>query len=603
MGFSIASSSFEGLKRKRLLNPYYFIGLTGIILCLHWAHVFLKFSASNPLTFQFAFVALIESILEGTILCLIGSFLTGKKKSFQIFMVISAWVPVIHLIDYVLERLFNLGFWKVLFSFCYEKVENLGEYLYATNLPLWVWAVGFLAIGMIAALFYGAYRLSAFVSEKWPLKVTVHTLGLALLGLAFLYIPLKLGLYFPISLNNGFVKALPFKGFFSHSFPTVNRFYIQPTQEKPALNYPVQIGKDLYIFIIESLRDDSVNSMTAPHMTQLGDEGYRHKTCYASGNGTQLSWYSIFFGEPSLYWRHPPSIGSPYLADLKNQGYLIHVLSSARLSYYGMDTLLFGQKHALIESLFCPKLTEDMSAYDADKLCLEKLKNITASSSQDKRAFIIFLDATHFGYSLPEKKSSHFTPYVEAIPYLDILFTHVNIQAIKNRYYNAIHAVDALIGEVFSHLKQTEQWDESTILLTGDHGEEFLDKGQIFHASHLSHSQLKIPCIFKAPQAYRETIQFQATLSHEQMFPLIKTVMAGHPFQDRAWQQASRYLFARTPQEVVFMDQNVKALCLYHEKANSFDFKGLFNTEDEPIDQELPHWLQTLLLGQKNETP
>jgi len=245
-----------------------------------------------------------------------------------------------------------------------------------------------------------------------------------------------------------------------------------------------------------------------------------------------------------------------------------------------------GNNYSHVDEYFCPKLTQELSAFEADKACFEHLVQ-TVKKQDQKTAYIIFLDATHFGYSLPDHAEHVFEPHAEAIPYFSTVFSQINVAAIKNRYLNTIHALDHLFGSFFQFLKHEKLYDSSLIMFTADHGEEFYEKGQLFHASHLSNEQIKIPFILKTPSGFTSHIGKDQTLSHQQMLPLIKAVLVNENFQDQKFQLSSRFNFSLTPSESVLTSKQAKGLYRLNSKYEMLELIKVFDHEDKPLNQDL----------------
>ena len=98
-------------------------------------------------------------------------------------------------------------------------------------------------------------------------------------------------------------------------------------QEKLALLPHLKEKPDLFIFVVESLREDFITNEVAPHFSSLRQKGVAPSRAIASGNGTQLSWFSIFFSKHSLaFSQSAPKNwqgGSLGLQCLKEMGYKI----------------------------------------------------------------------------------------------------------------------------------------------------------------------------------------------------------------------------------------------------------------------------------------
>jgi hypothetical protein len=244
------------------------------------------------------------------------------------------------------------------------------ELLLATNFPLWSWALGFGLLIAIGTLFIFLYKMTSSYSQIFSFSRIAWLLPCV----GLIYIPIKKNLNASPSLSIHQAKVLPFKTLLINKnlsakdlvFNKVN----QPTQSLTGS----AIGQNLYMFIVESLRDDAINQRVAPHISEIGQQYIRHPFCIASANGTHLSWYSLFFSQMAIKWKNQTIQGSPLLKDLKQKGYKICVLSSARMSYYAMDKLIFGEDYEYIDHYFCPKIRHSLSAYEADFQCFEQMK-------------------------------------------------------------------------------------------------------------------------------------------------------------------------------------------------------------------------------------
>ena len=160
----------------------------------------------------------------------------------------------------------------------------------------------------------------------------------------------------------------------------------------------------------------------------------------------------------------------------------------------------------------------------SDQKVLEEIEKDKARFSGDGHLFIIFLDATHFGYSWPKEMGNRFLPIEEPIDYIKAAFSKGPVEEIKNRYRNALYYVDSLIGRFLEGHKD----DDSVIILTGDHGEEFYEEGQIFHASNLSEAQIHIPLYYRFGGESSQ-LKGKATKisSHIDIFPTLIDYVSG----------------------------------------------------------------------------
>ena len=66
-------------------------------------------------------------------------------------------------------------------------------------------------------------------------------------------------------------------------------------------------------------------------------------------------------------------------------------------------------------------------------------------------------------------------------------------------YDTEIREVDAAIGELFAFLTERDLWDDTVVLVTSDHGEEFLDHGSLRHGYRLYDESVHVPLMIAVP--------------------------------------------------------------------------------------------------------
>jgi lipoteichoic acid synthase len=75
-----------------------------------------------------------------------------------------------------------------------------------------------------------------------------------------------------------------------------------------------------------------------------------------------------------------------------------------------------------------------------------------------------------------------------------------------NRYLNALHATDTLIGELFAWLQTTGLADRTLMIITGDHGEAFGEHGQLIHGGTVYNEEIQVPLLIVNPQLFPHAI-------------------------------------------------------------------------------------------------
>lgn len=70
-------------------------------------------------------------------------------------------------------------------------------------------------------------------------------------------------------------------------------------------------------------------------------------------------------------------------------------------------------------------------------------------------------------------------------------------------YDEEIHAVDRNLGRAVEFLKNSEQWQDTVMVFTADHGEELGERGHIGHTQTLFPELIEIPLLVRVPEPWR----------------------------------------------------------------------------------------------------
>jgi arylsulfatase A-like enzyme len=102
--------------------------------------------------------------------------------------------------------------------------------------------------------------------------------------------------------------------------------------------------------------------------------------------------------------------------------------------------------------------------------------------------------------------------------------------ALRALYDGEITYWDAELGKLLDGLRERGLYDDLTIVVTSDHGEEFNDHGGFWHGTTLYDEQLRVPLLVKLPQSRRGgTVVRHWVQSIDLMPTLLKLVEAPVP--------------------------------------------------------------------------
>ena len=109
------------------------------------------------------------------------------------------------------------------------------------------------------------------------------------------------------------------------------------------------------------------------------------------------------------------------------------------------------------------------------------------------------------------------------------------MNVVHNQYRNALAYTDAQIAMLRTVLMADDRWDSTIVIITGDHGQAFLEHGVAAHANGLWQEEVRVPLIIKAPDLPPGNDAPPA--SHVDVAPTVAALL-GLPTQP-AWQGIS----------------------------------------------------------------
>lgn len=606
------------------LNYLYF-GFFFLFLMLISASSILTKQSSSSSHFFFFLYASGQALLEICLLVFCGWVIQhiSGKVGFISFIGATFVFFVLHMLDFAVERILDLSIWQTIGFLFDESLENFLYLLDASGVALWIWILFFCFILLLPFLGILIYLISEkiiqnrqiFLKKEWLFQI-------------FICIPIALLLWehstsqliHPNSYT-GFSKSLPWKFTFlqpSTIFFPLSKFLKEPIQEEIALasikNDTTQLTTkpNIYLFVVESLREDFITREVAPYLYQFKQDTHHFDLALSNSNGTHLSWFSIFHSQLPYYWNQVQKngwkIGSPPIHLLKKWGYKVRLYASAQLGYYGMGKLLFGEDHYLVDSFQTFHHAPPLSASDSDAQAVSQLQeDLKDPSLQEGQLIIVFLDSTHFDYSWPKSEPLKFSPIAKQFAFFRLFHSEKNIEKIKNRYRNSVFYIDSLFAQFMKTLPQKE---EAIIIVTGDHGEEFFERGNLFHCSHLVHQQTNIPLYMKLGTKKQESSS--QLVSQIDIFPTIFDHLSQKKFdflagssifdpQRPPYAILARFNAGRTPYEFCIHNGHYKFIAQFTDKKNIFQskelkIKSLSTYNDDHIttqDDQIDTWIET----------
>jgi membrane-anchored protein YejM (alkaline phosphatase superfamily) len=240
---------------------------------------------------------------------------------------------------------------------------------------------------------------------------------------------------------------------------------------------PIPRRHNIVWFNIESLRFDAITAQTMPHLWAERDKFQIRldRQHWSDANATHFAIFSMLTG---LSGYHVPALraanlSDPFLVLLRDNGYRLRVAKRAHIE----SADLFG--------LVPPEtiLAEiDMREDRGDRQMVDRYLEDRSHRGSPPSFDFLALDATHWPYFFPETDAV-FQPISRLTSANHILLSGQDLELIRNNYRNACHFVDAQISRVMEDLNARGELANTIIVLLGDHGEEFEERGQMTHTA------------------------------------------------------------------------------------------------------------------------
>ena len=245
----------------------------------------------------------------------------------------------------------------------------------------------------------------------------------------------------------------------------------------------------------ESLRADLLSPQTMPTTWEFSRKGCRFQEHYSGGHGTRPGMFSMFYGLYGNCWdKFLRSQREPLLMDwLIEDNYQFLCLTSARFTYPEFDRTIFA-------ALPATALHEigDMKPWERDIRLVDQAVAFLDSRDQSRPFFLFcFFESTHAPYTFPPEQALT-QDYLDKINYATV--SAQDASRIYNRAVNAAHHIDTQLARLYTALANTPGLLDNTIVVfTGDHGEEFYEKGFLGHNSTFVQEQIKVPLVICGP--------------------------------------------------------------------------------------------------------
>ncbi|MEE8105178.1 MAG: sulfatase-like hydrolase/transferase [Planctomycetota bacterium] len=281
-----------------------------------------------------------------------------------------------------------------------------------------------------------------------------------------------------------------------------------PVPARPQPPNPAASARRIESIILvtaESLNVNQIDRDCMPFLHEFAKGGLQLTHHYSAGNCTHYGLLGLIYGEPVTFYRGRETDrpkGSAYIDRLTGAGFESRFIGADVTNHRHTAEYMANFTHP-------PTIAEDWEILEHANRVLE---------GPGKQFVMLFYNDTHYPYPHPDEYDA-FQPEVPA----DFDYGAWNLREHKpgiiNRYKNCALEFDAWLKRLVANL----DLERTLLIITGDHGQEFFERGRLGHSSSLSEPQIRVPFVMVGPGVAPRTIE-QVT-SHNDVMPSLMDLL------------------------------------------------------------------------------
>lgn len=234
---------------------------------------------------------------------------------------------------------------------------------------------------------------------------------------------------------------------------------------------------------------------TTPNLDLFAQQALVFENAYSASPSTPTSFASVFTGQ------------YPYRVFLRGQ--LIATVTLAQLmADSGRETFgLINNVQLAPERNFAQGFDQYQAENLADEVRMEQVKEQLSVYKDAGSAFFgwVHFASPHTPYTHREI-SDHLAPletqgrFWKEVPGHYEVMDDAELERARALYDGEVFFADYLFGQLMQHLRQLDLTDRTVVVVTADHGEEFMDHDKLGHKS-LFEEVIRIPLLIRHPDA------------------------------------------------------------------------------------------------------
>ena len=313
----------------------------------------------------------------------------------------------------------------------------------------------------------------------------------------------------------------------NYSTEAVNKAYHLLNYGKP--NYPLQALQtatsnnppNILIVAIDAWRADYFNQQVSPNLWQFAQQGKVFSNHYSAANRTHTGLFGLFYGipathKPTLYLHKKSAVFFDRLTALDYQINLFTV----------WDKQENQENIQIIVGNNIKNLHLEISNYSQGETKDERITkdwlNWYAKVDKSKPWFsFVFYDSLHG----PNYPNNSYKDSNGKLGSYKQLAARIGKEDFIDCYSKSVSYIDSLAAQVLQQLAEANDLDNTIVIITADHGNEFNDNshGEWGYGTNFTDCQIKVPFAIILPDKYKNLLtQANSELtSHYDVTPTI----------------------------------------------------------------------------------
>ena len=547
---------------------------------------FLKLYLGITTTSHFFLIGVLPLLVS-----LLVYFLTKSSKVTQgVNIFLSTFILVVVKLDAVIFEQFRYHISPIVLKLVFGKRSSDIFQFSTTNIVI---AVLFI-IALFGLQFFFFYLSKKVLLKKSQLKVKITLIG-------FVLFLLTSHLVYAWSDANYFRPVTQIKNVFPVLYPlTADKLMMnlglvdlekarqnekmQVATTANTVQYPLQpivsenpSKKNILYLVIDTWRNGYMNAQITPNIYEFSKRCQVYTNHLSGSNMTTGGVFSLMYGIPATYFDTftGQKIAPVLTTELQKQNYQMQILSSSNLENPPFNRNAFAN----IPNLRLFSKGEKPSERDIEINDIW-LNNFDKFDKQKPFFGFLFYDAAH-GFDYPKDYPLAVKPSLSEVNYLE-LDDDYDPALLINRYKNSLHFIDGLIGKVLQQLEEKGVLNNTIIVITSDHGQEFNDnkKGYWQHGGNFSDYQIHVPMMVfdasKPPKTYaQQTLHYDIAPTVMQHYLGVKTDAADYSFGHDLYDPITRTSF--------ICGYNQRYAIIEKKQITNIYPSGLFDVTDQQL--------------------